>query len=303
MPSPAPEARVQGLSLYPSARASAEWADVAPSVRNVSFFSACVEDERVLAAVRELVAKGIEAGWRTAEFVYEAENALDALRAYPPADAGDQFSESIDTLNDYNRLRLIFRTHNELAHGYAQFCEAFAPYDLTMNPGWRFERQEGAKEDQKRQDHVDHEGAVRLKTDLEFWLDRNRPEIGGFGNPYGPWGYNSFCYTEPVSREVCEALGLLRPGEQLTIPPALAEWNLPNVLQQMGTAGTRALDAVAVERIINRCAEEQGFTVAFDKEEAVLQIQPEEGTPLGALTNETFDAWLNENLEIQFEYD
>lgn len=301
MPSPAPEARVQGLSLYPSARDSAEWADVAPSVRNVSFFSACVEDERVLAAVRELVARGIEEGWSTAEFVYEAENALDALRAYPPADAGDQFSESIDTLNDYNRLRLIFRTHNELAHGYAQFCEAFAPYDLTMNPGWRFERQEGAKEDQKRQDHVDHEGAVRLKTDLEFWLDRNRPEIGGFGNPYGPWGYNSWCYTSPVSREECEALGLLSPGEQLTIPPALAEWNLPNVLQQMGTAGTSTIDDEAVQRIIDRCAEEQGFTVAFDKEEAVLQIQPTPDSPLGKLTNETFEAWMNENLDVDFD--
>ena len=301
MPAPTPEAHIQGLSLYPSARDSADWADVAPSVRNVSFFSACVEDERVLAALQRLVAQGIEEGWSPAEFVYEAEAMLDKLRAYPQDDETAQYGESIDTLSDFNRLRLIFRTQNELAHGYAQFCEAFAPYDLTMYPGWRFARQEGAKEDQKRPDHVAHEGDVRLKTDLQFWLDRNRPEIGGFGNPYGPWGFNSWCYTEPVSREECEALGLLSPGEELIVPEELAEWNLPNVLQQMGTAGTSTLDDEAVQRIIDRCAEEQGFTVAFDKEEAVLQIQPTSESPLGKLTNETFEAWMNENLDVIFD--
>ena len=301
MPSRSPENIVQGLSLYPSSRTSIEWADVEPSVRNVSFFSACVEDARVLASLRELVARGLREGWGLAEFVYEAESMLSALRAYPPEDGVAQYGESIDTLSDFNRLRLIFRTQNELAHGFTQFCEAFASYDLAMYPGWRFMRQAGAKEDQKRQDHVAHEGAVRLKTDLQFWLDRNRPEIGGFGNPYGPWGFNSWCYTEPVSRSECERLGLISPGEQLAIPPELAEWNLPNVLQQMGSAGVSALDDDDVRLIIDRCSEEQGFAVAYDKEEGVLQVQATPESPLGELNAATFDAWMNENLDSLFE--
>lgn len=299
---PRPEQHVSKLQLYPSARSSVEWAEVEPAVRNTSFFSATVEDYRILSLVQGLVATGLEQGLSIAEFVYQAEQALDMLSVAAYGDKGEHFDKSLATVNEYNRLRLIFRTQGELAHGYRQFCEAFNPIDLKIYPGWRFMRMPGAKESQKRKDHVDHEGVVRLKTDIDFWLDRNRFEIGGFGNPYGPWGFNSWMYCEPVEREECEALGLLRPGEKVTPPPELSEWNLPDVLQQMGTASTRGIDRDAVKGIIDRCKKEEGFTVQWTEEDETLQIVPKQNEPLGALSDATFDEWLNENLDDLFAW-
>ena len=230
------------------------------------------------------------------EFVYHAENMLDELRAYPPADEindPDAFRKAVDTLDDMNRLRLIFRTHNELAAGYAEFCTAFDPFFLHEYPGWRFMRMDGAKEDQKRHDHVAHEYETRLKTDVQFWLDRNSLDQGGFGNPYGPWGFNSWMYVEPVERQECIDLGLMSKDEKITVPEELAEWNLPNNLQQIGTASTKSFDDEAIAEIIRSCAEE-GIEVSYEPDLQALQVQPSPGTPLGILSDEAFDEWLEQ---------
>jgi len=286
------------LKLYPSARSSADWAEVEPAIRNLSFFSASVEDAHVLSKLQALVAKGLEEGWSMSEFVYEAEIMLENLRVYPPEEVEDKdaFKESLDTLDEMNRLRLIFRTQNEMAAGYAEFCAAFEPYFLSTYPGWRFMRMDGAKEDQKRPDHVAHEGDVRLKTDTQYWLDRNSFEQGGFGNPYGPWGFNSWMYVEPVGRQECIDLGLMAKGEKLQPPPELAEYNLPNALQKMGTASTKTFDMEEIERIIEECRAE-GFSVAYDEEQKALQIQPEEKTPLGEISSATFARLIEEEIE------
>lgn len=284
------------LQLFPSSRDSADWADVEPAVRSTSFFSATVEDAHVLGRLKKLVAKGLEEGWSMGEFVYHAENMLDELRAYPPADEindPDAFRKAVDTLDDMNRLRLIFRTHNELAAGYAEFCTAFDPFFLHEYPGWRFMRMDGAKEDQKRPDHVAHEYDTRLKTDVQYWLDRNSLDQGGFGNPYGPWGFNSYMYVEPVERQECIDLGLMTKDEKLTVPEALAEWNLPNNLQQIGTASTKMFDNEEIEEIIRAC-EKEGISVAYDPDAEAVQVQPAPKTPLGVLSVEAFDKWLEQ---------
>ena len=292
---PSPESHVAKLQLYPSSRSSVEWAEVEPAVRNVSFFSASVENERVLAALKNLVEKGLDMGWSMGEFVYQAELVLDRMRADVPGDADSTYQDGLDLVADYNRLRLIFRTQGELASGYAQFCEAYSDYDLYQWPCWRFMRMDGAKEDLKRPDHVEHEYDVRLKTDIQYWLDRNRFDIGGFGNPYGPWGFNSWMYTEPVDRKEAIALGFIGKNERLKPPPELAEWNLPNALQQMGTASTNKLDMDAVERVIQEC-EAEGFVVAYDEEQKALQVMPSPRTPLGNLSDAAFELMLEEDL-------
>ena len=292
---PSPESHVANLQLYPSSRSSVEWAEVEPAVRNVSFFSASVENERVLAALKNLVEKGLDMGWSMGEFVYQAELVLDSMRADVPGDADSTYQDGLDLVADYNRLRLIFRTQGELASGYAQFCEAYSDYDLYQWPCWRFMRMDGAKEDQKRPDHVEHEYDVRLKTDIQYWLDRNRFDIGGFGNPYGPWGFNSWMYTEPVDRKEAIALGFIGKNERLRPPPELAEWNLPNALQQMGTASTNKLDMDAVERVIREC-EAEGFVVAYDEEQKALQVMPSPRTPLGDLSDAAFELMMEEDI-------
>ncbi len=260
--------------MYPSAMTSAEWAEVEPAVRNNAFFSACVEDERVLAALKGLVDDALAEGLSPQEFVRRALVMLEGIRLTPPEDdaAREVFEESIGVLYDPERLRLILRTQEQLASGYAAFCKAFERVHLLLNPGWRFVRQPGAKT--KREDHVKHEGAVRLKTDWQFWLARNDPSFGGFGNPYAPFGFNSWMRTFPVSREECEKLGLLKPGETVTIPDALFDWNLPETLRRMGTASTLDLPKDAVDRIIDRCKEEGVEVEPVPGEERVQVVPP-----------------------------
>lgn len=277
---------VRKLSIYPSSMTSVEWADIAPAVRNTAFFSATVEDERVLAALLNLVTKGAKDGSNTASLVDEALQMLENISLDPDARAGESFRDSFETLYDVNRLKLIFRTQNELSHGYSQMCDEFSNISLQLNPGWRFVRQPGAKEEQKRLDHVRHEGAVRLKTDTQFWKDRNRHEIGGFGNPFGPWGYNSWMRTEPVGREECERLGLLKPNEKLAVPAEYAQYGLADTIKGLGAAGVADLNAEQQKRIVDRCAEE-GFTV--QRGEDALQVLP--GAALSKLEEKALDEW------------
>ena len=283
------------LDLYPSAMTSAEWAEVEPAVRNNAFFSACVEDERVLAALKKLVDEALAEGLSPQEFVRRALVMLEAIRLTPPEDGAEReiFEESVEILYDPERLRLILRTQEQMASGYAAFCKAFERVQLLLNPGWRFVRQPGAKT--KREDHVKHEGAVRLKTDWQFWLARNDPSFGGFGNPYAPFGFNSWMRTFPVSREECEKLGLLKPGEKVTIPDALFNWNLPETLRQMGTASTVELPKDAVDRIIDRCKDE-GVQVEPVPGEERVQVVPPPG-----LDDKLVDAAVDDMLRPQPE--
>lgn len=275
---------------------------VDPSVRATSFFSACVEDERVLAGLQGLVNAAMQDGLSMQEFVDEALTMLDFIRLEQPEDEEEKkvFRYSIDTLYNPERLRLIYRTQEQLAHGYNEFCQAYEPDWLDMFPAWEFVRQPGAKENQKRPDHVAHEGAIRLKTDIQYWLDRNSFDQGGFGNPYGPWGYNSWMRTYDVDRETCELLGLLAPRERVKAPPELAEWNLPNMLQQLGTASRRELSDESVKRITSRCAE-YGINVKQETENRIDVIQVQIDGVLRELDSAAFNAWLNENMDDWFE--
>ena len=299
---PDPIEHVGKLKLYPSARTSAEWNMVDPAVKATSFFSACVEDERVLAGLQSVVQQAMEEGMSMQDFVDEALSMLDFIRIVPPDDEEEKkrFKFSIDTLYNPKRLRLIYRTQEQLAHGYKAFCEAFDPEWLDMFPAWEFVRQPGAVESQKRPDHVKHEGAIELKTNMQFWLDRNSFDQGGFGNPYGPWGFNSFMRTFDVDRETAEALGLIAPGEAVQVPAELAEWNLPNMLKQAGSTSTKELDDTALENIWRKC-EEEGVGVEWQADAEVMSVAPTEGSALGKLSSATFEAWLNEDLSKLFE--
>jgi hypothetical protein len=299
---PDPIEHVGKLKLYPSARTSAEWNMVDPAVKATSFFSACVEDERVLSGLQSVVQQAMEEGMSMQDFVDEALSMLDFIRIVPPDEEEEKkrFKFSIDTLYNPKRLRLIYRTQEQLAHGYKAFCEAFDPDWLDMFPAWEFVRQPGAVESQKRPDHVKHEGAIELKTNLQFWLDRNSFDQGGFGNPYGPWGFNSWMRTFDVDRETAEALGLIAPGEAVQVPAELGEWNLPNMLKQAGSTSTKELDDAALESIWRKC-EEAGIGVEWQADAEVMSIAPTKGSALGKLSSDTFDAWMNEDLSKLFE--
>lgn len=298
---PSAQRRVRDLKLSPSAHTTAGWNGVSAAVRNTSFFSACVEDERLLGAIQKLVDQAIEEGWSVTAFIDRALTMLDDIRLerYPGSkgrERGQKFDDSFDILYDMNRLRLIYLTQKQLAAGFRLFVDAFDPFTLQVFPAWEFYRQPGAKEQYKRTDHVKHEGVIRLKTDLPFWLARNRAEIGGFGNPYGPWGFNSWMRTDPVDRERAEELGLIKPGEKLVIPAEYAEWNIGNVIQNIGTASVTDLLPEQRQNVVDRC-EEEGIKV--EEEEDTLHVVPSEDPqdPLNVLEEENIDDWLQREQE------
>lgn len=298
---PSAQRRVRDLKLSPSAHTTAGWNGVSAAVRNTSFFSACVEDERLLAAMQKLVDQAVEEGWSVTAFIDRALTMLDDIRLerYPGSEGrehGQEFDDSFDILYDINRLRLIYLTQMQLAAGFRQFVEDFDPFELQVYPAWEFYRQPGAKEQNKRTDHVKHEGFIRLKTDLKFWLARNSPDQGGFGNPYGPWGFNSWMRTYPIDRERAEELGLIKPGELLQIPAEYAEWNIGNVIQQIGTASVTDLPPEQRQNVVDRC-EEEGIKV--EEEEDTLHVVPSDDPkdPLNVLEEESFEDWLQREQE------
>lgn len=293
---PKPLRTVRNLKLYPSSATSADWHTVSAAVRNTSFFSACVEDERLLGALKKLVEVATEEKWSPTSFIDKAMTMLENVRLEQAKEGiTEEFEDSYERLYNQNRLRLIYRTQREMADGYRLFVEAFEPLYLNAYPAWRFTRQAGAKEANKRPDHVQHEGEVRLKTDIKYWLDRNRADIGGFGNPYAPWGFNSWMRSIEVDRDKAEALGLVKPGEKLQVPPEYAEWNIATSLRQMGSASVADLEPEQRETIVERCKEEN-ISVDINMEEETLQIVPSEdhSDPISELEEQSFEEWIIE---------
>lgn len=279
--------KLESLTLYPSARTSAEWADVEAAIRNTAFFSATIESEHVLANMKRLVEAALAEGLSMQEFTRQALIMLEdiSLDRATPKDETDL--QSLETLFDSNRLRLIFRTQTELAQGYAIACEQLTQRSLNRAPAWRFVRQPGAKEKYKRQDHVDHENDVQLKTNVDYWLDRNRPEIGGFNNPYGPWGFNSWMRTEEVEREECEKLGLINPGQPIPNAQGYAEHTLGNALATIGTASTNDFSEEQIDRIKAECSNAGINVNVLEKELSILRDES-----ISLLQQAAFDAWL-----------
>lgn len=252
---------------------------MAPEERMGKFFLANVEDEKLLHAFRELLHSAMDRGISDAEFADEAWSMLENLRLQCDMPTVEFMPRGLDRkgTRDYQRdvtridslarLQLVFRTQCDMAAGWREFFQAFDPVRLQRFPGWRFVRQPGARI--KRRDHVEHEGEVRLKTDYEFWMARNSPDQGGFNQPGPPFGYNSWMVVAEVSREECEALGLLAPGEVVQVPAVYARWGVQVEngrsegsggaqawLLDAARASVRELPESARRGIVERCAQE-----------------------------------------------
>lgn len=234
MPQVAPTNYFQGLTTVPTALSSAELAKMRAEVRTGAFFSARIEDVHYLDGLRQFVQQGIDEGLTEGEFIYRVRawlesNAHSLGEDYTaPSVRLDEwkreevvkYERSVRNIDSLARLRLIFRTQAEMCAGVTEWRRGMEDEQVQLFPAWRFIRRPGAKT--FRADHVEHEDAVRLKTDLAFWIARNNPEFGGFGNPWPPFGFNSWMWIVPVSRSECESLGLLRAGQKVKSLPKKA---------------------------------------------------------------------------------
>jgi hypothetical protein len=201
---------------------SSQWSDVPVALRERAFFSSQVENVRFLqrakdalgdflTGAREVLPNGqtvLKTGSR-AVFVQQMREFAQAEGMGPldPQDKG-----GLKDIQAEKRLGLIFDVQTTAANEYGNWKQGQDADVLDEFPAQRFIRE--ADVASPRPLHQQNEGVVRRKDDLDFWLAMNSPNLGGFGVPWGPWGYNSGMGVEDVDRAEAEALGLIRPGEK-----------------------------------------------------------------------------------------
>lgn len=204
---------------------SREWQAVAPVIRQRSFFSATIDKVRVLTTYQRTIADWMEGtveevdgpfGKQTAykvggaaDFRQQASEYLVREGLVTPEELGDKSMRSIASTQ---RLDLVFNTNIEQVQTLTTWkSQTQDPDYINRFPAARFVRRPGATI--KRPRHVAAENEVHRWDDFSFWLFQNAEDIGGFGVPWGPFGFNSYMVQQPVGRKEAERLGLVRPGE------------------------------------------------------------------------------------------
>jgi hypothetical protein len=224
------------------------WQNKVPvALRERAFFSATIENVRFLdraqtflenflnrvTSTNETGETYLKAGGR-AQFIEEMQQfALrEGMGPLDPEDAG-----TIKDITSEGRLALIFDTNIKSAADFGYWKQGQDPDVLQEFPSQRFIRV--APVNVPRPRHEANRGAEKRKDDLDFWLYMNAPDIGGFGVPWGPWGFNSGMDVEDISRNESDKLGLTKPDE--TLKP------VDNQLNDQLQASTANLD----QRLIN----------------------------------------------------
>lgn len=219
--------KIGDKSIVGSMLDSQAWGRLPVAIRERAFFSATVESVRFLQRSRDMLTDFMTGATETvigpdghprtalkvgsrADFVKQAsEFAIkEGMGPLDPKDVG-----TLKDIRSQRRLELIFDIQTQQCYSYANWKEGMDPDTLNEFPAQRFIRVNVVIKE--RIIHKQNEGVVRLKTDLQFWLGMNSPQIGGFGVPWGPWGFGSGMDVEDVDRDEAEDMGLVKPGEEL----------------------------------------------------------------------------------------
>lgn len=222
-----------------------------------------------------------------ADFIAKARGFMAAEGMSP--DARDNH---ITNIGARSRLALIFDTYTRSCYGQARWESGMTPGMLYAYPAWRFVRHPGAR--MPRPLHVLHEGAVRLKTDFQFWaVEMNSPAIGGFLLPWPLYGFNSWMDIESVSRAECIRAGLIGPN-WTPGPVDLSQFGvtLPERLMNRSASVQKVKDPALAARLRESLKKRLGAD-ALDKGGRLaiparglaqrMQQQAEQGTPVDVL--------------------
>jgi hypothetical protein len=242
---------------------SAEWGRVPVEIREVSFFSAHVECERLLAILqgkilrrvkleREKLANGEEITMDRARFIAEMQDELHALGYEPkPADQG-----TIRDLSSAGRLGLIWDMQLGFARGYARWKAGFDPDIIDVVPCWELIRESDREVPREWEEEIwpDHGGKfydgrmIALKSDpIWKW-------ISDFGVPWPPFKWGSGMGLRAVWLDEAEALGV----------PGLEEPQTPPDMDFAG--GVQASGKNLPQASVDRLRSEFGDTIQFDQD-------------------------------------
>lgn len=203
---------------------AADWTEQEPDFKAKAFFSANVESARFLDRAHGLLfdymAKTTEeipqpdGSVKVALKIAGREHFVKRMRDFmisegmaAPGEFVNVNQKDVTDIRSVSRLRLIFDTNVRAAYGFGQWKQGMKPAVLYAFPAARLIRDRGVKEPRPR--HQRNLGEVLLKTDPRWAEFHNDPAIGGFGVPWGPYGFNSGVTQEDVDRRHAIAEGLL----------------------------------------------------------------------------------------------
>ena len=204
-------------ALVGSGLDSRQWSVVQAGLRDRAFFSATVEDVRVLGAFRTACARLAAGETDPSAARIEMRDALTAA-GYRPPDAEDQGPGGIRNLMSQRRLDLILKTNVEQARGWARHMEGTTPGALLAYPAQRLVRvrqrrmpRDWTSRWKEAGDAVGWQGACRDEF-VALKLSPIWAQLSRFGTPYPPFDFNSGMGVEDVGKRKARELGLLEEG-------------------------------------------------------------------------------------------
>ena len=207
----------------PSGMSSAEWDEIAPQIRDQAFFSARVEEQRIIDALKDKLTRIIRNELDPSEFRRDMRSFLDSI-GYDPDESE---VGTIKDLRTQTRLDLIRKINVGMARGYNQWRQFTTPAALEEFPAQRLVRRQrrNIQRDwltrwQVAAQAVGWEGVYRgddmvaLKSS-PIWVQLSR-----FGHPYPPFDFNSGMGTENVSIDECIKMGFKGAEKPQAAPEA-----------------------------------------------------------------------------------
>ncbi len=198
--------RILQKQLIGSGLGSADWQEVAEELRNRAFFSAKVEEARILAEARRMCAEVAE-GKRSASEFRRDMRALLVKMGHPPKGVGD---EDLTDLYARRRLDVIRETNVRQARGWAQHVEGTTRGALMSYPAQelvRVYKRENPRDWERRWaeagGHFHGGRMIALKGD-PVWT-----AISRFGTPWPPFDFNSGMGVEDIDAEEAVELGVM----------------------------------------------------------------------------------------------
>ena len=174
-----------GRVPVPSARSSAEWAQVPAHLRAHAFFSARVAEKRILERIKSVSDRfsrnEIDFGTAQAE-----------ISRFLVSEGYDAENPAISNLASTARINLILRQNAAMAAAVGRYSADMEPESLERWPFWKYHAR---GDDRTRSSHAAYDGKIYRKTD-PIWH-----------RIFPPWEFNCRCWVEEVDEEEAEADG------------------------------------------------------------------------------------------------
>jgi hypothetical protein len=203
MPTTTENAFLRGRVNMPTAKGSAELAELPAQIRARSFFSARVAEAHILEKFRQV-------SDAYSEGKIGRDEARAILRVFARENGKDDGSASIKNLASTARLHLILDQNRAMAKAAGDYARMYKPANLKVFPYVRYVASVGSKN--PRDSHQKYNGNIYDKRDP--WLKTHWP----------PWDFGCKCQLENVTAEERDEVAKSKPEKiQAMSPPEAGE--------------------------------------------------------------------------------